>query len=87
VLLTIQDCNGIAVTGATVSSMPAGPVRYVEGIMPSMTATATDVTGVAVIGNLPPGTVTVTTTVDGMMFRPRQLEVVADSFLETEIMP
>ena len=85
--ITVDDCNGKALPGATVTSTPAGVVRYFNGIQPSMTATTTDAGGVVLIANLPPGAVTARVTVDGKMLPARTFNIVADSFLQTIIQP
>jgi hypothetical protein len=87
VLLTVNDCNDKPIAGATLSSVPAGVVRYFDGIQPSMTATATDAGGVALVANLPPGVVRLTVTAGGMMFPARVFNVVADTFIQTVIQP
>lgn len=87
VLMTVADCNGRPINGATLTTTPSGVVRYFDGIMPSMTATATDAGGVALVANLPPGQVMLTATGDGMTLRSRSFTVVADSFIQTIIEP
>jgi len=87
VLLTINDCNDAALAGAKLTSAPAGPIRYFDGIQPSMTATATDAGGVAMIANLPPGKATLNATVAGMTLPPHDVTVVANAFSLTEIQP
>lgn len=87
VLLFITDCNDKRLANATLTSVPAGAVRYFEGVMPSMTATKTDAAGVAMVANLPPGPVALTATIDGMTFPPRSFIVVADAFVQTVIVP
>ena len=87
VLLFVTDCNDKRLANATLTSVPAGDVRYFEGVMPSMTATKTDAAGVAMVANLPPGMVTLTATVDGMTFPPRSFVVVADAFVQTVMVP
>jgi hypothetical protein len=62
-------------------------VRYFNGVQPSMTATATDVGGIALIANLPPGKATLTATVGGMTLPARTFTVVADTLIQTEIQP
>jgi hypothetical protein len=87
VLLTINDCNNKPLDGATLTSAPAGQIRYFQGIQPSMTATATDAGGVAMVANLPPGDVTLTATVDGMRLPSRSFKVVSNAFVVTIIKP
>ncbi len=69
------------------SSSPAGTVRYFDGVQPSVSATATDPGGLALIANLPPGKVTVTATVAGIVLPPGEFTVVGDSFIQTELRP
>src|SRR5207249_12122244 len=78
ILLTVDDCNDMPLAGATISSSPPGAVRYFDSVQPSMTATATDIGGVAMIANLPPGNVKVTASVSGMTLPERDFTVVAD---------
>lgn len=87
VLLTINDCNGKPISNATLSSVPAGDIRYFDGIMPSMTASKTDAGGVALVANLPPGGVMLTVTAGGKTFPARSFNIVADTFIQTIIQP
>lgn len=86
-LLNIEDCNGTPLSGATVTTSPAGTVRYFVGITPSMTATSTDSLGVVLVANLPPGNVTVNATARGMALKQRNMQVVAGAFNQAEIGP
>lgn len=86
-LFTIRDCNNKPLANATLVAVPAGAIRYFDGVQPSMTATATDAGGVAMVANLPPGTVTLTVSVGDVTFPSRTFAVVADSFVQTELMP
>ncbi|MGE5182737.1 MAG: carboxypeptidase-like regulatory domain-containing protein [Acidobacteriota bacterium] len=85
-LVTIRDCNGTPLAGATVTAS-AGVVRYFTGVQPSMTATATDVGGVALIAQLPPGQVTLSATVQGMKLPDHQFTVIANTFIQTTLPP
>src|SRR2546427_5510084 len=51
----VRNCQGTPISGATVTSMPAGTVRYNAGGAPSSSATAPAVDGGGYIANLPPG--------------------------------
>lgn len=86
ILLTINDCNNVPLSGATLTAS-AGVVHYFTGINPSMTATATDAGGVALVANAPPGKVTLTAHVMNMTLPPHEVTVVADTFIQTEIQP
>jgi hypothetical protein len=87
ILMTINDCNGIALAGATLTSSPVGDVRYFDGIQPNPIATATDAGGVAMVANLPPGKATLTAKVMGNTLPARSFTVVADTFVQTLIQP
>lgn len=87
VFVTVRDCNDQPISGATVASVPAGTVRYFDAVQPSMTRTATDGGGVALVANLPPGNVTLTVTADDRTFPARTVIAVADSFIQTIIQP
>ena len=86
ILLTINDCNNVPLSGATLTAS-AGTVRYFSGINPSPTATATDGGGIALVANAPPGKVTLTAKVTTMTLPPHDVTVVADTFIQTEIQP
>jgi hypothetical protein len=55
----VVDCDGNAVQGATVTTNPAGTVKYGMGQLPSNTATSTGVDGLAYVFNVPAGSVEV----------------------------
>lgn len=66
VLMTIVDCNGTPVAGATVQSAGnMGMVRYVIGGAPQPGATMTDSTGEVVVLGVPPNNVFTTFNVKG----------------------
>ena len=86
-LLTVNDCNDQPVAGATITTTPAGTIRYFNGVRPSTTATATDMQAVVLVANLPPGDVTLSATFNGMNFKSHNFQVVADAFIQTQIQP
>lgn len=86
-LLTVDDCNGTPLAGATITTTPAGTIRYFAGVTPSMTATATDQGGIAMVANLPPGNVALSATVNGMTLKTHNMQVVANAFIQTQIQP
>jgi hypothetical protein len=86
-LLTVNDCNGTPVAGATIATTPAGTIRYFNGVQPSTTATATDAGGVVMVANLPPGNVMLSATAGGMAFKAVNFESVAGAIIQTEIQP
>jgi len=87
VLLSINDCIEPPLAGATLSSMPAGTVRYFTSVTPSQTATATDAAGVAMVANLPPGKAKLTAMAQGHTFAPLEVSIVANAFTVTELQP
>lgn len=85
-LATVRDCNQTPLANATVSSS-AGVVRYFNGVQPSSTATATDVGGVSLIAQLPPGAVTISSTVQGMKLPDHKFTILANTFVQTTLSP
>jgi len=87
-LVSVIDCNGAAVAGATVSTNPPGTVRYFVEEAPSPTAVATDArTGSALVANVPVSNTTVSATVDGRTLRSHTLDGVAGALMQIEIQP
>lgn len=63
VLVVANDCDGMGIEDAQVSTEPAAPVFYLSNYMPAPAGTtATDNTGAAILLNVPPGPVHVTAT-------------------------
>jgi hypothetical protein len=85
--IAVVDCDGTPLANATVSTTPAGTVRYAEGNLPSASATATDATGVAFIFNVPAGNVTVAASVGGMALRSHAVNAPAGVTTTTAIRP
>jgi hypothetical protein len=86
--VSVIDCNGKAVEGATVATVPTGTVRYFADKMPSQTSIATDaITGSALIANIPISNTTVSATVNGMTLRSHKIDGVAGALMQTEIQP
>lgn len=85
--MSVLDCNGVTLADAVVSTTPPGQAFYFDGFMASMTRTATDPVGVAMVTGLPPGNVTLTVTVDGMQFPAHQLAIVAGAFTQFDVTP
>lgn len=86
--LGVNDCAGEPVVGATVTSVPAGDVRYVapNGI-PTDQDMATTSKGQLLIFNLPPGPVQVTATARGTTFTVRTVIGRADAITSTNLTP
>ena len=85
--LVVRNCQGTPIAGATVTSMPAGTVRYNAGGAPSSSATATAADGVAYIANVLPGNVTVQATASGHTLRQHTVTARASAITLTEIQP
>jgi hypothetical protein len=87
-IISVIDCNGVPVSGAVVTTVPAGTVRYFAGGSPSPTAVATDsMTGAALVANVPLSNTTISATVDGMTLRSHNFDTVAGAIMQTEIQP
>ncbi|HUS33632.1 MAG TPA: hypothetical protein VMZ53_34250 [Kofleriaceae bacterium] len=87
IILTVDDCNGKALAGGTVTTSPAGTIRYFAQQVPSQTATSTDTLGVVLVANLPVGNVMLSATVGGMNLRTHNINIVAGTFIQTEMQP
>ena len=85
--VVVRNCQGTPVSGANVTSMPAGTVRYNAGGGPSPTATSTAADGVAYIANVAAGNVTVQATASGHTLRQHVVNARADVITLTEIQP
>lgn len=85
----VKDCLGNTVSGATVSTSPAGTVKYNAGTTPSGSATSTSADGVAYVFNVPVGDVTVMATARGLALRQHVVRARASSgaVTLTEIQP
>jgi hypothetical protein len=85
--LVVTNCAGQPLPGATVSSNPAGTIRYNAGGAPSSSATSTADDGVAYIANVTAGDVTVQATASGHTLRQHIVNAHADAITLTEIRP
>jgi len=83
----VKDCNGATVAGATVTTSPAGTVRYNAGSSPSSSATSTSSDGVAYVFNVTAGNVTVMANAGGHALRQHVVNARADVVTLTEIQP
>jgi hypothetical protein len=83
----VIGCDGAPIPGATVTTDPPGELRYTEGGLPSVTATATDDTGGALIFNVPPGDVELDASINGFSLREHTFEVRADVMTISAIVP
>ena len=85
--VVVKDCFGATVAGATVSTTPAGTVRYNAAGAPSSTATSTSADGVAYVFNVPAGDVTVRANGGGETLRQHVVNARANVITLTEIQP
>ena len=82
------DCAGTPIEGASVTFAPApGTMAYLAGMLPSTTATATDVSGVAFGFNATAGDATVSASYMGVPLESHGFEVVGDALSLTVIHP
>ena len=87
IAMIVRNCAGATLAGATVTSSPAGTVRYNAGGFPSSTAQSTAADGVAYIANVTAGNVTVMATVSGHTLRQHVVNARADALTLTAIQP
>jgi hypothetical protein len=85
--VVVTDCFGATVAGATVSTTPAGTVKYNSGGAPSASATSTSTDGVAYVFNVPAGDVTVKANGGGETLRQHVVTARAGTVTLTEIQP
>lgn len=85
--IVVTDCTGAPIAGATVSSTPAGTVRYNAGGVPSSAAGATSADGVAYIANVTAGNVRVQANGGGHTLRAHTVTARGDVITLTEIRP
>jgi hypothetical protein len=82
------DCDGKTLDGATLSTSPAGQVHYLYGTSFPVSATSTNASGIALIFNVPPGTITVNGTAStGDTQRAHSFMAPAGAIVETQIQP
>lgn len=83
----VKDCDGVTLAGATVTTSPAGTVKYNSASGPSASATSTASDGVAYVFNVAAGNVTVMATASGHTLRQHVVTARADVVTLTEIQP
>ncbi len=81
----VVDTTGAKVGGATVSSTPAGTVRYNGSVngTPNKNQTSTQTDGIAYIFSVTPGTVTVSAAKTGATFHSHDVKARANAVTET----
>ena len=85
--VVVRDCFGATVAGATVSTTPAGTVKYNSSGTPSGSATSTSTDGVAYVFNVPAGDVIVKANGGGETLRQHAVTARAGTVTLTEIQP
>lgn len=85
--IVVKDCMGAAISGATVSSTPAGTVLYNVAGVPSSSAGSTASDGIAYIANVTAGDVTVMSSAGGHTLRQHVVNARGDAITLTEIRP
>jgi hypothetical protein len=84
----VTDCNGKALGGATVSSEPAGDVRYFINSAPNPSAVSTDsMFGLVLIANVPAVSVTIKAQYMGMELRSHTMDAQPGYHIMTGIQP
>jgi hypothetical protein len=83
----VKDCDGTPIASATVTTTPAGTVRYNAGSGPSASATSTSSDGVAYVFNVTAGDVTVRANGGGHTLLQHIVNARADAVTLTEIQP
>jgi hypothetical protein len=87
-LVLVTDCAGAPIPGATVGFSPAaGRVVYLSNGLPSTGATETDLTGLALGLNVPPGNSTITASFQGTSLKSHVILIRGGSITQTSIHP
>jgi hypothetical protein len=87
VAVLVLDCESQPVMGATISTSPAGTVRYNTAAGPSSTATSTSADGIAYVFNVPTGDTTVSGMAGSVSLRTHHLVVRSGAFTTTLVTP
>lgn len=83
----VQDCQGNPLANATVTSNPAGSIRYNAGGVPNPNVGSTAGDGIAYIANVTAGNVTIMATANGHTLRQHIVNARADAITLTQIQP
>lgn len=87
VAVLVLDCESQPVAGATITTSPAGTIRYDGTTGPSTTATATGDDGIAYVFNVAAGDVTVNATAGSTALRSHHIVVRTGAFTTTLVTP
>jgi len=85
--IVVKDCTGAPVSGATVTTNPAGTVLYNVAGVPSSSASSTGPDGIGYIANVTAGDIVVRATASGHTLRQHTVNARADAITLTEIRP
>jgi len=85
--IVVKDCTGAPISGATVTTNPAGTVLYNVVGVPSSSASSTAADGIGYIANVTAGDVVVRATASGHTLRQHTVNARADAITLTEIRP
>jgi hypothetical protein len=87
IAVVVEDCSGLPLAGASVSTNPPGTVKYNSGGGPSSSATMTSADGVAYVLNVTAGDVVVMASAGGHVLRQHTVNARADVITLTAIAP
>lgn len=85
--VVVRNCAGAPISGAIVTTNPAGTVRYNAGGLPSSSAQSTAADGIAYVANVGPGDVQVQASGGGHTLRAHTINARADAITLTEVRP
>jgi hypothetical protein len=87
IALVVENCDGAAIAGATVSSTPAGTYKYNADGLPSSTATVTAADGIAYIFNVTAGDAVVSANGGGHTLRSHTVAANTTGIVLTAVTP
>lgn len=87
IAVVAENCDGAAISGATVSTNPAGTYKYNAGGLPSNSATSTSTDGIAYVFNVGPGDVIVQAQGGGHTLRAHTVAAGTTGIVLTAITP
>jgi hypothetical protein len=86
-VIVVENCAGQPISGATVTTTPAGTVRYNGPSGPNEAATSTAADGISYVFNVPAGNVVVHANASGHTLRQHTVNAHANAFTLTAIQP
>lgn len=87
IAVVVENCDGAPISGATVTTNPAGTYRYNAGGFPSSSATSTATDGIAYVFNVGPGDVVVQAQGGGHTLRAHTVAAGTGGIVLTAITP